>query len=665
MKRARPYARFGGVSGLAALCGLAHGGRIPAISQAIAVAALLSVTLPISLAITTEAVAQHSGGASSAPPVPAGNGTLTVRVTHPANPSEAAGLTIALYALSPNGTPGFANGKTDSEGVTTFSGISTDPGIVYLVGARFQEIPFGERVTFAEDETEANVEIKVTAPTDQTAGVAIEELRIRIDWMGDRIVLREILRLSNPGDRVIQLPADDPSRSIVARPLDSSASHFSAGSGSIGDGLALEEGQVRFRGPLYPGEQRIEYQYSLPLPSEGGPLRVPVELSEAAARIVVVAGTGGLEIQGSKLITSSDLKSDSGKSLKAWARAGLAAGESFDIVPTLPESRLDPTLISVPRSDVWLELDDTRLTATIDIQIEVEPGAPVAGSPDAPLLHVSIPSGATLQGVAPEAEALGLIPTGDPSGDDVGFDVVGPIGPGTTSLGYSFVMPARPEGVELEMRFPGNVQTLNVLIADTGLALDSSRLHRRRPFRSGTRNYLHREAFNIDPDEIVDLSLAPIRATGPPQSVSIGLAIAAAAAGAFFMFAPLRRVERDEATHDSPLDAIRAKRELIYTAIRDLDHDFETAKLEEDDYTQMRDRLRSEAIELLRAEREATAQEALKAEPSGIPGGTSVSAAKEPKTGAYCPSCGQAVTANWRFCSHCGGNLNLTQEAGR
>jgi len=628
MKRARPYARFGGVSGLA-LCGLAHGGRIPAISRAIAVAALLSVTLPISLAITTEAVAQHSDGATSAPPVPAGNGTLTVRVTHPANPSEAAGLTIALYALSPNGTPGFANGKTDSEGVTTFSGISTDPGIV------------------------------------QTAGVAIEELRIRIDWMGDRIVLREILRLSNPGDRVIQLPADDPSRSIVARPLDSSASHFSAGSGSIGDGLALEEGQVRFRGPLYPGEQRIEYQYSLPLPSEGGPLRVPVELSEAAARIVVVAGTGGLEIQGSELIASSDLKSDSGKSLKAWARAGLAAGESFDIDLTLPESRLDPTLISVPRSDVWLELDDTRLTATIDIQIEVEPGAPVAGSPDAPLLHVSIPSGATLQGVAPEAEALGLIPTGDPSGDDVGFDVVGPIGPGTTSLGYSFVTPARPEGVELEMRFPGNVQTLNVLIADTGLALDSSRLHRRRPFRSGTRNYLHREAFNIDPDEIVDLSLAPIRATGPPQSVSIGLAIAAAAAGAFFMFAPLRRVERDEATHDSPLDAIRAKRELIYTAIRDLDHDFETAKLEEDDYTQMRDRLRSEAIELLRAEREATAQEALKAEPSGIPGGTSVSAAKEPKTGAYCPSCGQAVTANWRFCSHCGGNLNLTQEAGR
>jgi hypothetical protein len=661
MKRVQSYARSGGVFG-SVLRGPAHLGRIAPISHALAAAAVLSLVLPIALAITTEAVAQHSGAASSAPPPPAGNGTLTVRVIHPANPSEAAGLTIALYALSSDGTPGFANGETDAEGVFTFSGISTDPSIVYLVGARFQEIPFGERVTFAEDETEANVEIKVMAPTDQIAGVAIEELRIRIDWMGGRIILRELLRFSNAGDRVIQLPADDRSRSIVARPLGPTASNFSAGSGSIGDGLTLEEGQIRFWGPLYPGEQRIEYQYSLPLPSEGGALRVPVELSEAAARVVVVAGTTGLKIQGTRLIASSDLQSDTGKSLKAWARAGLAAGESFDINLTLPESRLDPTLLSVSRSDVWLELDDTRLTATIDIQIEVEPGAPVAGSPDAPLLHVSIPSGATLQGVAPEAEALGLIPTGDPSGDDVGFDVVGPIGPGTTSLGYSFVMPARPEGVELDMRFPGNVETLNVLIADTGLALDSSRLHRRRPFRSGTRNYLHREAFNIDPDEIVDLSLAPIGATGPPQSVSIGLAIAAAAAGAFFMFAPLRRVERDEATHDSPLDGIRAKRELVYTAIRDLDHDFETAKLEQDDYTQMRDRLRSEAIELLRAEREATAQEALAAGPSGVAGGTSVSTANEPKTGAYCPTCGKAVTANWRFCSHCGGNLYPTQE---
>ena len=634
MKRVRPHALLGGVS---------------------------SLVLTVLLVWASQAVAQHTGAANTAPPPPAGNGALTVRVHHEAAPSEAEGIAIALYALSSDGTPGFANGETNAEGVFTFNGISTDPGIVYLVGARFKEIPFGERVTFAEGETEARVDIQVTAPTDRISGVSIEELRIRIDWMGDRIVLREILRLSSAGDRVIQLPPNDPSRTIVSRSVGSATFDFSAGSTSIGEGLALREDHVRFWGPLYPGEQRIEYQYSLPLPAEGGALRVPVELSQAASRIVIVAGTAGLGIKGPELIASVDLQSDSGESLETWARAGLGAGEVFEIDLTLPESRFDPTLLSVPRGDVWLELDDTRLTATVDIQIQVEPGAPVSGSPDAPLLRVSIPTGARLQGVAPAAEALGLIPTGDASGDNAGFDIIGPIGPGTTSLGYSFLMPARPEGVELGMRFPGEVETLNVLIADTGLALESSRLHRRRPFRSGTRNYLHREAFNVSPDEIVDLGLAPIGATGPPQSVSIGLAIAAAAAGAFFLFAPLRREEREAPAEDTPLDRIQAKRELIYTAIRDLDHDFETAKLEEHDYTQMRDGLRAEAIELLRSEREAVAKKEAQLD-APASGTISAANAKDPRTGAFCPSCGEAVTTSWRFCSHCGGDLDPAEE---
>lgn len=639
---------------------------------------LLALVLAILLVGTSYAAAQHAGSGSSAPPPPAGDGRLTVRVLHPADPTSVSGIAIALYALSADGTPGFASGETNAQGLFIFTGVSSDPGIVYLVGARFEEIPFGERVTFAAGENEARVDIEVMAPTEQTSGIAVEELRIRIDWMGDRIVLRERLLLSNSGDRVIQLPSDDRTRSIVVRRLDASASDFSPGSNSISDGLALEDSGVRFWGPLYPGEQHIEYQYSLPIPEEGRTLRVPVEISEPAARIVVVAGTAEIEIQGPRLIASGDVQSDSGAALKAWARVGLKAGERFEIDLILPESRFDPTLLSVPRGDIWLELDDTRLVATVDLQIEVEPGAPVAGSPEAPLLRILIPEGATLQGVAPEAEALGLIPKGDPSrgpsGSEgsLGFDVVGPIGPGTTSLGYSYSVPASSEGVRLRMRFPREIQTLNVLIADTGLALDSSRLHRRRPFRSGTRNYLHREAFNIAPDEIVDLSLTPLGPSGLPQSASVGLAIAAAVAGALFLFAPLRGARGPEPAEASPLEGIQAEREMIYAAIRDLDHDFETAKLVEDDYTKMRDGLRAKAIELLRTEREATSNEGISATTSGNPavdpsGNQEPSpsrsqAAGAPYTGDYCPGCGGEVPTSWRFCSHCGDELNPAEE---
>ncbi|MFP6654615.1 MAG: zinc ribbon domain-containing protein [Myxococcota bacterium] len=609
--------------------------------------------LAVMLYWTATASAQHPGVPGSAPPPPSGPGNLTVQVVHETNPAETEGITIALYALSPDGSPGLASTVTDSGGTARFSDLATNPDIVYLVGARYQDIPFGERVTFAAGEAHAQVEIIIISPSEETSHVRIEEMRLRLDWMGDQIVVHERLRVKNSGPNVIRLSETAGERSIVARRLTPDVRDFSSGPNGIDEGITFEDGTVRFSGPLYPGEQDIEYRYSLPLPSEHDRFRIPIELSLTTPQLVVVAGTVGLKIDGPGFVPSNASLSDSDRSLKAFAHGELVAGEVVELKLSLPDSRRGRAFLTIPRSDIWIEIDDTQLTANIEIEIEIAPGAPVAGTLEAPLLSISIPEGATLQGVAPEAEALGLNPR-----DHGGFDVLGPIGPGKTSLSYAYRMPAGPEGVQLGMRFPAEVQTLNVLIADTGLALDSRRLHRRRPFRSGKRNYLHREAFNISPSEIVDLELVPIRTVGFSRNTVIGFTIAAAAAGAFFLFAPLRTTSRREPPGQSPAAAIRAQREAVYTAIRDLDHDFETAKLEDHDYQQMRSRLRAEAIALLRAERETDAKPSSKsdAEPQ-----TSVNPVT---TSVFCPGCGGNVAATWRFCSHCGGDLNPLEEAG-
>jgi len=281
------------------------------------------------------------------------------------------------------------------------------------------------------------------------------------------------------------------------------------------------------------------------------------------------------------------------------------------------------------------------MTAKVDLQLEVEPGTPVSGTPDAPLFHITIPTGAALEGVAPDVESMGLVPTADG-----GFDVIGPIGPGQHSFGFSYRMPSHPDGVALDMRFPRDI---------AGLSLDSSRLHRRRPFRSGTRNFLHREAFNVGSDEVIDLTLEPLSADGLPPEASIALTVAGGAVAALFLIAPLRRSTELELHDDPGLIRIREKSEAIYTAIGDLDHDFETGKLDESDYTEMRSGLRDQAIELLRSERAAgddRAQAAQPVVPLDAAGGSEVS------TSRFCPSCGGQVDAQWRFCSHCGGTLN-------
>jgi len=628
------------------------------------------------------ALAQPGPDAGQVPPPPPGPGKLTVQIVSGDTDGSASGLQIALYALGPDGAPGLANGETDASGRAVFAGISNDPAIVYLVGVRYAEIPFGERIAFAEGATDALIEINVAMPTAEIQGVTVEEVRSRVDWMGDRIVVTEIIRLNSSGDRVIQVPSDNTSGlSIIERPLPLAAKDFNPGPSSIGDELAFDDGRVRFLGPLYPGEQRVEYQFSLPVETGARTLDFPVELREATERVVLVAGTSGIEISGDALTPSRDLSSDTGQSLASWARGALRAGRPLNVSLTLPESRLDGTALTIPRADVWLDLDDTRVNANVDLSLSVAPGAPITGTSEAPLMHVSIPDGAELQGVSPESEAMGLVPT-----PDGGFDVIGPIGPGEHSFGYAYRIASRPDGVELGMRFPREIQTLNVLIADTGLALDSSRLHRRRPFRNGTRNYLHREAYNVTNTEVVDLRLEPLRATGLPRNASIAIIGGASLAGAFFIISPLLGARRREELGDPELDRLREEREAVYVAIADLEHDFETGKLESTDYEAMLSQFKGQAIALMRSERERTGKAApipaaTSASPndstnekSGNSGIGDTAASKPaslsalidtndtaPTTSTFCPSCGGRIDPKWRFCSHCGGELQPSE----
>ncbi|MEZ4332883.1 MAG: zinc ribbon domain-containing protein [Myxococcota bacterium] len=643
-----------------------------------AVGAAIASLFAFGLALTgpaPSARSQHAGDPSTAPPPPAGDARIVVEVVA-AGASDVGGLDVALYSLGSDGRPGFTSAQTDAEGRVVFANVSNAPDLVYLIGTRYHDVPFGQRLTFEPGRTEATASLEVSAPTTRTAGVRVEELRIRADWLGDRVLVREILRLVNPGAKVIQLPASEGERSgpaIVNRPLPPGASGFEAGTLSLSDGLASEGGVVRYRGPLYPREQTIEYQYTLPLAEGERRLALPVELDRAAARVVAIAGTAGMTIEGAGLVRSSEVSAESGQPLSAWARGALDAGERTKLELLLPEARADADLVAIPRADVWIDLDDTRLNATVDLQLAVTPGAPVAGTPDTPLIAITLPDGASLTGVSPESERLGLIPR------EHGFDVVGPLGSGETQLGYAYRLDAGPSGAELALRFPRAVSTLNVLIADTGLALESSRLHRLRAFRSGTRNYLHREAFNVADDETVDLRIEPLRARGMPREAGALVAIVSVIGAAAFVVAPLTRRRRsampaEASTADAAREQLRTEREATYEAILDLDHDFETGKLEPEDHRAQRDALRARAIALLAAERaeadaDTPSEVASASEPTTTPqplpaDGAARLAPPLPRAAGYCPQCGAAREAGWRFCAGCGASLPTLREPG-
>ena len=220
--------------------------------------------------------------------------------------------------------------------------------------------------------------------------------------------------------------------------------------------------------------------------------------------------------------------------------------------------------------------------------------------------------------------------------------IQGPVPAGSTSLGIRYRLPVRNGLAQLDLAFSRPVDVLNVLVADTGVIVESPRLHKRRPFRSGTRVYLHREAYQLRAEEPVPVALIPFERSeiSPRLSDLGGLALGVAAAG--WLIVPLRRAQRRGDASSSEISTWAIEREAIYENLRDLEHDHETGKVESADFERMRAELRGSAIELMRREKEHTP-------PSPTHQSEAVSVSP-----SFCTQCGSPLDDAWRFCSTCG-----------
>jgi len=189
--------------------------------------------------------------------------------------------------------------------------------------------------------------------------------------------------------------------------------------------------------------------------------------------------------------------------------------------------------------------------------------------------------------------------------------------------------------------FASEVPLLQVFVADTGLRVDSPRMHRKRPVITEDRVYLELEAFSLKPGEEVAISLAPLPARGgPARALAVGVVLLGALGAGAFLLAPLRSgilpITPPQET------SAAAERESLYRAIDALDEDLETGKLTPQDHADMRAGLRARAVASLASERSRATRVA----------------APEPAPHA-CASCGAALRPDDRFCSQCGARRDV------
>ena len=295
-----------------------------------------------------------------------------------------------------------------------------------------------------------------------------------------------------------------------------------------------------------------------------------------------------------------------------------------------------------------MTLDDAALDVTETHVLKIDSDSHVLGTAEAPLLHIPLPEGATKLRFGSDAPGLELAPH-----PDGGFAVLGTVAPGEARVELGYQLPVTEPPARFSRTLAAPTPIYSVFVADTGrLAPRSERLHRRRPLRTDDLTYLHFEAFEVAPGEKVELELGllPTRSRGGEQ-LALGFVITAALGAAWVLTGPLRAqrgAERDAPLAEAELSTARREREAIYEAIRDLDYDFETGKVEAADHTRLRDELRGRAGALLQAERAQPA-------PAAAPRSWSPS--------VIAHRCGAAFDPAHRFCAQCGAALATPRGA--
>jgi hypothetical protein len=587
--------------------------------------------------------------------IPAGPAAIRGRVVHEEDSADVGGLPVVLYARQPDGAAGLREALTDENGAFAFESIANDPATAYLLGTSYAKIPFGVLFSFEAGELEHSLDLPVSNATSDTSSAAVDEVRIEIEKNCESLSVHESHLLDNPSAQAIFIPeAERNEREPILRvTLPDGASGLLA---ELGDDLERDGNTLSFWGPLRPGQRKLEFVYEIP---ERGPaFEMRRSFPSGARRLVLVESPGGPTL-----------------TRNGPADAELRPGDSIALRVELPAASDSVDRISALDARIWLELDGAALTVEQEYTLAIEGDTPLLAESGAPLLCVPLPEGASAFGFSAATRKVGA--SIDPSG---ALAVRGPLPAGESKISLRFLLPIERSDPLFSQVMPLDVPLLSVMIADTGIAIETSRLHRKRPIRTQDRSYLHLEAFEIPAGEAVELRLRPLEARKSlPMPAATGIALAAAAIAIGFLIAPLRQTGAEPDVPPSAASRAAEQRESVLTAIRGIDEDFEVGKLSEVDHREMRLALRAEAVDWLRVERAALAEaagteraapaeaagteHATPAEAAETEHATPAEAAETDTASKSCPSCETAAGADARFCSQCGTPLDRGEPA--
>lgn len=556
-----------------------------------------------------------------------------------------ASVEVALYALSAEGVPGLRRSTTDASGAFAFEKIARSSNLAYLVGARYQNIPYpGARVIFQPGETEREVEIQVSGLSDSAAELVptVAELRLQRTPGGARAV--QTLRVENPGTKTfyVEKEARATSTPALRARLPEGATGFEMPLGVVPEGVEQRGPELLWWGPVHPGTQDLSFSYQVHS-GDNEQLVTDWQLPSGASQTRLWVPNGGtLE---SPNFDAAEIPQGAVVGLAAFDGPAAERGKRFDISVKLPAASLIQGGATPTEIRALITADDAALAITETHTLQIPGTQRALGTHEDPLYRIPLPEDVTRLRFGSSGPSLTLLP--DAEG---GLIVLGEADPGELRVEIAYRLTTKGFPASYERRFEQRVPLLSILLADNGLMLPiSDRLHRRRPARTPDGTFMHFEAFEVAADETVELTIdrRPSRIHAPDWLQRSTVALAGGLVVALLV-APLWVGARDEPTRQAEETAAERERLGVLAALRDLEHDHETGKVEEKDYEGIRTELRDRALTLMREARGTR----VPAAPAGEAAPAEVAPAVD--VAVFCTQCGTALEPSHRFCAQCG-----------
>ena len=595
------------------------------------------IPLLLFLAITTASIgfAQETNPTPTAGDVPTGPAQISVHVKHANSGQAVPGVEVILYSLDRSGKPGVRRGISDEQGRFVFRTIAID--LAYLVGARYKEVPFsGGSIFFDNTESEKTIDLFVREITDQRQRLAVNRHEVGLEWQGQQLLVREEVRLTLQGEEVLYLnkkAEQGRTKPAFRSALLPGATDFRMPLGVIPEGVEQREDEVLFYGPFHPGENALSFQYNLVLPEK---IEFYKTLLSPTGEFQLRFPQGDLSVKAASLETQ-EMVTEEGRNLHQLSAQNLKANTRIPILLTRPTLSYQPEALQILNARWVLEMDAAALRVSEEYRINNSASGFLGAPEDEVLLRISIPNAAQDLRFPAKQFELGI------ASHEGGLVLRGPIPPGETSIQLAYQLPVEHSSLLFERQLPGALPLLSVFIADTGIQVDNQRLHRRRPVHSEGRNYIQLEAFQIEAQEKVSLELTPLRAKRKNwvQNRWLWSSLALFACLLFLLPALFDRQTRLPQSNSDEIPPLQQERRATVEALRDLEHDFETGKLEKQDYQNMRDELRQRAMTL--REKELSQQQST-----------------PPPSIINCPACKSTTQQQDRFCAQCGQPLEET-----